>query len=177
MLSVRKPSAAAAVQPVPDREPIGRGLVIVGAHAGAGAGTLATLIGRDRDVPVWNMGAIDRLVEDSLPPVRARGRPVVVVARNTVMAAQHAIRAVTALDAAGGPRIAALVIVSDGAGREPRDATTRFALLQGRVGGLVRLPFINALRLVNSPDEVETSAKTREAIGQVWDLAFPQSHC
>ncbi|WP_067479555.1 hypothetical protein [Actinomadura hibisca] len=165
----------AAVRTVPDREAFERGLVIVGAHAGAGASTLTSLVGRDRNIPVWNMGTIDRLVEGSLPPVQARGRPVVVVARNTVMAAQHAIRAVTALDAASGPRIAALVIVSDGAGREPRDATTRFALLQDRVGGLVRLPFINALRLVNSPDEVEIPARTREAIGQVWDLAFPQS--
>ncbi|MFI6515618.1 hypothetical protein ACIBF1_08685 [Spirillospora sp. NPDC050679] len=169
MLPGRRPNAAAD----PQTE---RGLVLVGAHGGSGAGTLAALLARDRAVPAWDMGSIDEVLENARPPVRPRGRPVVVVARNTVMAAQHAIRAVTALDADGGTRVAALVIVSDGAGREPRDATARFALLQDRVGGVVRLPFINALRLVNAPGEVELPAKAREAIGQVCDLAFPQNH-
>jgi hypothetical protein len=142
-------------------------VVVAGAHGGAGTTTLAVLLGA-----AWDLGPI--LDPDpAYPPVQAHGRPLVVVCRNTVSAARHATRAVTALHGCG-EQIRALAIVSDGAGGEPTDATARFALLQGRLGGTVRIPFVPALRLVDDPTSVALPAKARKALMQLHDLVAKQ---
>jgi hypothetical protein len=138
-------------------------VVVAGAHGGAGATTLAVLLGA-----AWDLGAI--LDPDpAYPPVRVHGRRLIVVCRDTVPAAWHATRAVTALHACG-ERVSALAIVSDGAGPEPADASARFALLEGRVGGMVRVPFVPALRLVDAPAGVALPARARRALAQLRDL-------
>jgi hypothetical protein len=152
----------------PDMAP--RPLLVVGAHGGAGTTTLAALMHQALD-----MGTVSGPSKPGHSPLRAEGRPVVVVARNTVPAAWHATRAVTAIDAGRGEadgHIAALVIVSDGGRSEPKEATARFALLQGRVCGLVRMPFVPALRLVDDPTVVDLPAKARQVLETVWELAF-----
>jgi hypothetical protein len=137
--------------------------VVAGAHGGAGTTTLAALLGA-----AWDMGAI--LDPDpAYPPVRAHGRSLIVVCRNTVPAARHATRAVTALHACG-EQISALAIVSDGTRAEPADASARFALLEGRLGGTVRIPFVPALRLVDDPTSVALPAKARRALAHLQDL-------
>jgi hypothetical protein len=137
--------------------------VVAGAHGGAGATTLAMLLGA-----AWDMGSI--LDPDpAYAPVRAHGRPLIVVCRDTVPAARHATHAVTALYACG-EQISALAIISDGAGSEPADASARFALLEGRVGGAVRIPFVPALRLVDDPAAVVLPVKARRALAHLHDL-------
>ncbi|MDL4770740.1 hypothetical protein [Actinomadura xylanilytica] len=146
------------------------GTVLVGAHGGAGVSTLARLM-----CPARDMGAVAGLLREGRPYVRAEG-PVVLVARNTVSAAWHATRAVTAIDAARGQgdgHIAALVIVADGAGPEPKDAAARFGLLHDRVCGVVRMPFVPELRLIDDPATVPLPRKVREVLETVWELA----HC
>src|ERR1017187_843619 len=58
-----------------------REIVVIGAHGGAGATTLAILLR-----PAWDMGIVPRPTRDR-PPLRAWGRPVVLVSRNTAAAA------------------------------------------------------------------------------------------
>ncbi|MBA9007306.1 hypothetical protein [Thermomonospora cellulosilytica] len=95
---------------------------------------------------------------------------MLVVARNTVAAARHATDAVTALHHAGVP-IAGLVIVADGAGPEPRDATARFCLLEGRVRGVVRMPFVPGLRLVDDVTQIPLPERARDALASIRHLA------
>ena len=152
----------------PDAPP--RTLLVAGAHGGAGSTTLAKLLH-----PALDMGTVSGTPKPGRAPLQPRGRPVVVVSRNTVSAAWHATRAVTAIDACRDEtdgHIAALVIVSDGGRSEPKEATARFALLQGRVCGVVRMPFIPALRLVDDPTTVELPVKARQVLDAVKELAF-----
>ncbi|MFI0351017.1 hypothetical protein [Actinomadura sp. 9N407] len=151
----------------PDATP--HNLLVIGAHGGAGTSTLAALLD-----PAHDLGTVDRLSDADRSRLQTQG-PVAIVARNTVAAAWHATRAVTAVAATcqeTGGHIAALVIVSDGAGSEPREATARFGLLQGRVRGLVRMSFVPMLRLVDDPTTVMLPAKARDALETVLELAF-----
>lgn len=138
-------------------------VVVAGAHGGAGVSTLAALL-----PAAWNMGSIGPLLELGRSPLRARGRPVVLVVRNTAVAAKAATAAIGAL-VAWEERVAALAIVSDG-GPESREATARFALLDGRVGGVVRVPHVRALRLVEDPCVVALPGRVRQALGELRRL-------
>lgn len=138
-------------------------VVVVGAHGGAGTSTLAALL-----PAVWDMGSIGPLLELDRSPLRAKGRPVVLAVRNTAMAAKDATAAIGAL-ADWDERVAALAIVSDG-GPESREATARFALLEGRVGGVVRVPHVRALRLVEDPSHVVLPGKARQALAELRRL-------
>lgn len=148
-----------------DRRDSVQDLMVIGAHGGAGTSTLADLLR-----PAWDLGAINHLAGSDRPPLRAEGRLLVVVARNTVAAAWHATNAVTALCGHTAP-IAALVIIADGAGKEPRDATARFSLLESRVHGTVRMPFVPALRLVDHVRAIELPEKATAALTRIRDLA------
>ncbi len=137
---------------------------MVGAHGGAGASTLAALL-----PAVWDMGSIGPLLELGRSPLRAKGRPVVLAVRNTAMAAKSATAAIGALHD-WDERVSALAIVSDG-GPESRDATARFALLEGRVGGVVRVPHVRELRLVEDPAGVVLPRKAQQALDELRRLA------
>ncbi|WP_152563848.1 hypothetical protein [Actinomadura welshii] len=141
-----------------------REVVVVGAHGGAGASTLAALL-----PAVWDMGSIGPLLELGRSPLRAKGRPVVLAVRNTAMAAKSATAAIGALHD-WDERVSALAIVSDG-GPESRDATARFALLEGRVGGVVRVPHVRELRLVEDPAGVVLPRKAQQALDELRRLA------
>jgi hypothetical protein len=144
-------------------------LLVVGAHGGAGTSTIAALMR-----PAWDMGSLHHLLQPGRPPIRTKGRPLIVVARNTVAAAWHATNAVTML-AGQDIVIAALVIVADGAGPEPRDATARFSLLEGRVRGVVRMPFIPGLRLVDDIAAVDLPGRVHDTLATLWELAYGRS--
>ena len=141
-------------------------IVLVGAHGGAGTSTLAALLG-----PAWDTGVIRD--PSSTGALRTGGRPVVLVARNTVMAAGHAIAATTTITRQG-TRIAVLVVVSDGL-PEPAEARYRFRVLEGRVGAVVRMPFVPALRAAGNPRQVHLPRKARRALAQIRTLASPPS--
>lgn len=154
----------------PAPQPIGarRGeLVAWGAHGGAGTSTLAALLGA-----CWDMGAVRYRPDPRVPAVTTYGRPLIVVCRNTVVAAERATAAVMAVVHPGG-RVAALAVVADGAGREPREASARFRLLESRVGRVVRVPFVAALRLVDDPAGVPLPRRAEQAIEELRALAFP----
>ncbi|MFC0037214.1 hypothetical protein [Actinomadura rayongensis] len=144
-------------------------LAFLGAHGGAGTSTLAALL-----PPSWDLGSIGGLLPGEDPVARACGRRLVIVSRNTVAAAWHATRAVTAADPdprAPTRQVAALVVVADGAGPEPRDATARFSLLAGRVRRTVRVPFVPALRSVDDPGRVDLPVRARAALDLLLDLS------
>ncbi|WP_433136137.1 hypothetical protein ACQPZ8_28345 [Actinomadura nitritigenes] len=138
-------------------------MVVAGAHGGAGTSTLAALL-----PAVWDMGSIESLLELECAPLDAKGRPIVLAARNTAAAATRATAAIGVLRE-WDERVAALAIVSDG-GPESRDATARFALLEARVGGIVRIPHVRRLRLAENPAEVVLPGKARHAIDQLRRL-------
>lgn len=138
-------------------------MVVAGAHGGAGTSTLAALL-----PAAWDMGSIAPLLQLGRSPLRAKGRPVVLVVRNTAVAAKDATAAIGALLDCD-EHVAALAIVSDG-GPESRDAAARFALLRGRVGGVVRVPHVRALRLVEDPRVVVLPGKARQALDEVRRL-------
>jgi hypothetical protein len=144
-------------------EPGDLDVVVAGAHGGAGTSTLAALLRTP-----WDMGSIEHLLELDHPPLRARGRPIVLAVRNTAVAAKRATAAIGVLHE-WDKQVTALAIVSDG-GPETRDATARFALLQARVGGIVRVPHVRQLRLVEDPTQVVLPGKARHALQQLRGL-------
>jgi len=114
--------------------------------------------------PAWDLGA-PRRTGRGLPPILLDGRPVVLVARNTVAAAGQAVNAVNVITAPGG-RIAVLAIVSDGF-PEPPEASYRFCLLEPRIGGLVRVPFVPLLRVTDRPAGVRLPGQARAALAEI----------
>jgi hypothetical protein len=151
----------AALAPPPPRLPE---LVLWGAHGGAGTSTLAALL-----QPAWDMGAMCNRPDPRHAPVSPAGRPLLLTCRNTPWSAMRATGAVSAITVPGG-WVAALVIVSDG-WPEPESATARFRLLDARVGAVVRMPFVPALRLGDDPARAVLSRGARHALDQIRTLA------
>jgi hypothetical protein len=150
----------------PPWRPLLAEIVVIGAHGGAGVSTLAALLG-----PAWDMG----VVRGQRPgwSLRPGGRPVVLAARNTVAAAGQAVAATTAITRQG-TQVAVLVVVSDGL-PEPAEARYRFRVLEGRVGAVVRMPFIPALRGVGSPLQVDLPRRALRALAEIRMLAQEQA--
>jgi hypothetical protein len=153
---------------VPPRHAPHSGIVFVGAHGGAGVTTLAALLR-----PAWDMGAVS-------PPglgrgmLRTAGRPVVLVTSGPVAASGRAVTAVSMLGAQGVP-VAVLAVTGDGL-PEPSEARYRFRLLEARVGAVVRVPYIPALRVADDPLRVDLPRRARRALAEIWSLAaLPQA--
>jgi hypothetical protein len=142
-------------------------IAVAGAHGGAGVTTLAALLGSDCD-----LGVVPRHGRDWLE-VRAQGRPLVLVARNTVAAAGCAMAAISAVDEQGG-RVAVLAVVSDGL-PDPKAASYRFRVLSARVGGVVRFPFVASLRVAEDPAGARLPGSARRALAQILALASEQA--
>jgi hypothetical protein len=160
------PVTAAARQrpgaPPPHRAPP-REVVLVGAHGGAGVTTLAGLLR-----PAWDLGVVRQPGPDR-GPLRPAGRPVLLVARNTVAAAGRAVTAARLLDEQGVP-VTVLVVIGDGL-PEPAEARYRFRVLSGRVGAVVRVPFVPALRIAADPLSVDLPRRARRALAEIRALA------
>jgi hypothetical protein len=136
------------------------GLVVWGAHGGAGATTLATWL-----QPAWDMGPARPGTHPRYPATVAAGRPLIVACRPTAWSARAATTAVAAVTQAGS-RVAVLAIVSDG-WPEPPAATARFRLLEPRVGVVVRIPFVPGLRLADDPATVALPRRALRALDQI----------
>jgi hypothetical protein len=149
-----------SLPPRPSAEPRLADIVLAGAHGGAGTSTLAVLL-----APAWDMGSVGMLAGS----LRPGGRPLVLVARNTVPAAGRAVAAVTAAAAAGVP-VAVLAVVGDGL-PEPAEARYRFRVLEGRVGAVVRMPFVPAFRAAGDPRQVRRPRRVRQALAEIRALA------
>ncbi len=144
------------------------GVVLVGAHGGAGATTMAGLLR-----PAWDMGAV-RCPGPGQRPLRPAGRPVVLVARSSAAAAARAVTA-TGMLAAQGVQVTVLAVIGDGL-PEPAEARYRFRVLDGRVGAVVRVPFIPAFRLAADPLAVTLPRRARRALAEIRALAGEQPH-
>ena len=143
-------------------------VVLVGAHGGAGVTTLAGLLR-----PAWDMGAVRR-PGPGQRPLRPAGRPVVLVARSTAAAAARAVTA-TGLLAAQGVQVTVLAVIGDGL-PEPAGARYRFRVLDGRVGAVVRVPFIPAFRLAADPLSVTLPRRAQQALAEIRALAGEQPY-
>ena len=102
--------------------------------------------------------------------MQSKGRPLVLVCRNTVPASRAATTAVTVLHGYQ-ERVACLAVVSDGAA-EPKDASARLLLLQARVGGIVRFPYLRELRLLDDPAAVTLNGRAQRALAEIRHLTY-----
>jgi len=144
-------------RPARPARPAAPQIVIAGAHGGAGVTTLAALLRLEfADVPPLQAPRVGEMppIPDADPariaaagwlPAPPPGAVLIIAARGTAEGARRAVIAVTALERCA-IRPAALAVVADGAGPEPRKAAQRFGLICGRCGPLVRVPFAAALR-------------------------------
>jgi hypothetical protein len=158
------PVHLSGLRPGPSAELRLADIVLAGAHGGAGTSTLAVLL-----APAWDMGVAGMLAGG----LRPGSRPLVLVARNTVPAAGRAVTAVTAAAAAGVP-VAVLAVVGDGL-PEPAEAGYRFRVLEGRVGAVVRVPFVPALRAAGDPRQVRLPRRAQLALAEIRALARQQA--
>ena len=142
-------------------------VVVVGAHGGAGVTTLAGLLR-----PAWDMGPVRRPAAGA-GPLRPAGRPVLLVTRNTVAAAAQAVAAARLLGEQRVP-VAVLVVVGDGL-PEPAEARYRFRVLEGRVGAVVRVPFVPAFRIAADPLSIALPRRTRRALAEIRALIHEQA--
>lgn len=117
-------------------------MVLLGCQGGAGTSTLRVLL----DTP-WELGAYSA----DRSEIGTFGRPLLLVTRDNAAAAARCSEVVTSVTA-NGIEIAAVAVMADGSGPEPKESTTRFRLLQNRVGGIVRVPFVAGLRYVDLSD-------------------------
>ena len=149
----------------PGHKPSGE-IVLVGAHGGAGVTTLTGLLR-----PAWDMGLV-RQPGPGHGSLRPAGRPVVLVTRNTVTAAARAVAAAGLLSGQG-VQVAVLAVIGDGL-PEPAEASYRFRVLEGRVGAVVRVPFVPAYRIVADPLAVALPRRARSALAEIRALAQEQ---
>jgi hypothetical protein len=98
---------------------------------------------------------------------------VVLAARSTAAAAARAVTA-TGLLAAQGVQVTVLAVIGDGL-PEPAGARYRFRVLDGRVGAVVRVPFIPAFRLAADPLSVTLPRRARHALAEIRALAGGQA--
>jgi hypothetical protein len=143
----------------PRRQALAR-VAVTGAHGGAGASTLAALL-----APSWDLGPVRG---KTAPPLPA-GLPVVLAARCTAASAARAVAAVRLLDGLG-VAVAVLAVTGDGL-PEPAEAAYRFRVLEARIGAVVRVPFIPALRAASDPRQARLPRRALRALEQIRSLA------
>jgi hypothetical protein len=94
------------------------------------------------------------------------------VTRNTVTAAGRAVDAARLL---GEQRVAVAVLVVIGDGLpEPAEARYRFGVLDGRVGAVIRVPFVPAFRIAADPLSITLPRRARRALAEIRALACEQ---
>ncbi|MGI5122763.1 hypothetical protein ACQEU5_24925 [Marinactinospora thermotolerans] len=149
----------------PTNEGWGEGVVVLGAHGGAGATTLTHWL----PSPSFDLGPVVG-PDGAVRQVTSHGRPIILTTRNTVHSAQAASIALNGLRDQG-LRVACLVIVDDGAGSTPREAKVRFRMLEGHVGGTERLSFLPTLRGSEEiPPEEELPRKMVSELTRIKEL-------
>jgi hypothetical protein len=152
--------------PARPRYPSPREIVLVGAHGGAGVTTLAGLLR-----PAWDLGVVRRPGQ-GCGRLHPSGRPVLLVARSTLPAAGRAVAAARLL-AGQGVQVAVLAVIGDGL-PEPAEARYRFRVLEGRVGAVIRVPFVPAFRAAADPLSVDLPRRARRALAAI--RALVQEH-
>jgi len=148
--------------PAPPRHAPPREVVVVGAHGGAGVTTLAGLLR-----PAWDLGVVRR-PGPGCGLLQPSGRPVLLAACGTVPAAGRAVAAIRLLGEQG-VQVAVLAVIGDGL-PEPAEARYRFRVLEGRVGAVIRVPFVPAFRIAADPLSVDLPRRARRALAAIRSL-------
>ncbi|MGQ0624074.1 MAG: hypothetical protein ACT4PP_05375 [Sporichthyaceae bacterium] len=137
---------------------------VIGAHGGAGAGTVADLLrlaGADARV-------VDAAKADDAPAPydRVRATPVpVVVARSTAAGLVRAAKVLTGWDLRQGAPW--LVVVADLPAPPPAVVRYRIQAVAGRCAGVVTVPYFWPLRAVASLDELADPGSLRPAAARL----------
>jgi len=160
-------------------------IVIVPAHGGAGASTLADWLRRELGaMPAgqgWQVGVTAALPDADPAQIAASARlrvpppeiPVIIAARGNAQGARRAVIAVSVLEQRGvWP--AAIALIADGAGPEPRQAGQHLDLIGTRAGPVVRVPFVAALRTGADPRTARMRRSLRDAVDGLLTLAVPE---
>jgi hypothetical protein len=171
-------------QPGPAHQAAGQ-IVIIPAHGGAGASTLADWLRRELSgIPAgegWQVGVTAALPDADPAQIAASARlrvpppeiPVIIAARGNAQGARRAVIAVSVLEQRGvWP--AAIALIGDGAGPEPRQAGQHLDLIGTRAGPVVRVPFVAALRTGALPGTARMRRGLRDAIDGLLTLAVPE---
>lgn len=161
-----EPRQQLGTPPAPPRHAPPAEVVLVGAHGGAGVTTLADLLH-----PAWDLGVVRR-PGPGRGPLRPAGRPVLLVTRNTVAAAGRAVVAARLLSEQG-VQVAVLAVIGDGL-PEPAESRYRFRVLEGRLGAVVRVPFVPAFRIAADPLAVRLPRRARGALAEIRALVHEQ---
>jgi hypothetical protein len=160
-------------------------IVVVPAHGGAGASTLADWLRRELStMPAgqgWRVGVTAALRDADPAQIAASAGlyvpppavPVIIAARGNVQGARRAVIAVTALEQRGTVPVA-IAMVADGAGPEPRQVIQYLDLIGTRAGPVVRIPFVAALRAGALPGAVRMRRGLRAAVTGLLTLAVPE---
>jgi len=160
-------------------------IVVVPAHGGAGASTLADWLRRELNrMPAgqgWRVGVTAALRDADPAQIAASAQlrvpppavPVIIAARSNVQGARRAVIAVTALEHRGTMPVA-IALVADGAGPEPRQVMQYLDLIGTRAGPVVRIPFVAALRAGAPPGAVRIRRSLRVAVTGLLTLAVPE---
>ncbi|MDA8371072.1 MAG: hypothetical protein M0026_14550 [Nocardiopsaceae bacterium] len=139
-------------------------MVLLGCHGGAGATTLRVLL----NTP-WDLGAYSA----DRSEIATFGRPLVLATRDSAAATARAAEVMNVVEA-NGMRAAVLVVVADGSGPEPPESTARLRLVEGRVGRLIRFPFVAGLRYVDVADagQVRLPKKAQQALSEIRNACY-----
>ena len=160
-------------------------IVVVPAHGGAGASTLAEWLRRElSSMPAgqeWRVGVTAALPDADPAQIAASARlrvpppavPVIIAAHGNAQGARRAVIAVSVLEQRG-TWPAAIALVADGAGPEPRQTTQYLDLIGNRAGPVVRVPFVPQLRTGALPGAVRMRRGLREAVTGLLMLAAPE---
>jgi len=161
--------------------PAARLIVVIPAHGGAGASTLAALLRRmlsvSGDSGSWRVAGTPALPDASARDIASAGwlrvppgSPVIIAARGTTEGGRRAVTALAALEGCRIP-VAAIAVIGDGAGPEPRQVRQYLDLIGGRAGPAVRVPFTAALRAGGLPDAIRLPRRLAGALDGLLELA------
>jgi hypothetical protein len=151
MAEVRTVHAAVDAPPPPELPPF----AVVGCHGGCGATTVARLMAP----------AAREVQRDQL---HTGGTPLALVARATAYGMHWATQGVACAQQnirtghLQAPPL--LVLVADSTLREPRTVRARLRLVQDRVSGVVRFPYVSAWRDTDDPLTVPPTKPLTEAL-------------
>jgi hypothetical protein len=107
-----------------------------------------------------------------VPPQEMPGIRLIIAARGNPQGARRALIAVTTLERRG-IRAAAIALVADGAGPEPRQAAQHLDLIGDRAGPVIRVPFVAALRAGAGPGDIPIRGSLHGALTGLLALAVP----
>lgn len=151
-----RPPAPRPVAPRPAPRParaLATGYVVAGAHGGAGTSTVVALL----DIALGPGAGAEPAALGAL--IAARRRALLLVARSHAYGLRAAADRLPAL----AHHRPVLVLVADAPAGDPAAVRYRVRALEGLVAGVVRVPYLPALRAVDQASDLADHPKIRRA--------------